>query len=79
MNNSIVIILLVRVLESASDPGKQTFTLTRAPITPREVSRRYSNGRVLDVVFRNGYKKRGIWAECHVNYCLHGLRNDHTI
>ena len=28
--------------------------LTSAPITPREVKRRYSNGRDLDVVFRNG-------------------------
>jgi hypothetical protein len=31
-------------------------------MTPREVRRRYSNGRVLEVVFKNGYKKRGIWA-----------------
>lgn len=38
------------------------FTFTRAPITPRLVSRKYSNGRVLDVVFRNGYKNNGIWA-----------------
>jgi len=37
-------------------------TLTRAPMTPREVRRRYSKGRVLEVVFRNGYKKRGICA-----------------
>jgi hypothetical protein len=26
----------------------------RAPITPREVSRKYSNGRDLEVVLRNG-------------------------
>ena len=31
-------------------------------MTPREVRRRYSNGRVLEVVFKNGYRKRGIWA-----------------
>lgn len=36
--------------------------LTRAPITPREVRRRYSNGLDLDVVFKNGYRKRGICA-----------------
>jgi hypothetical protein len=36
--------------------------LTRAPMTPREVRRRYSNGRVFEVVFKNGYKKRGICA-----------------
>lgn len=28
--------------------------LTRAPMTPRLVRRRYSNGRDLDVVFRKG-------------------------
>jgi hypothetical protein len=28
--------------------------LTRAPMTPREVRRRYSNGRDLEVVLRNG-------------------------
>lgn len=36
--------------------------LTSAPITPRLVSRRYSKGRDLDVVLRNGYKKSGICA-----------------
>ena len=35
---------------------------TRAPITPREVSRRYSKGLDLDVVLRKGYKKSGICA-----------------
>ena len=28
--------------------------LTKAPITPREVNLKYSNGRDLDVVLRNG-------------------------
>jgi hypothetical protein len=36
--------------------------LTRAPMTPRDVRRRYSNGRDLDVVFRNGYRKSGMCA-----------------
>lgn len=36
--------------------------LTRAPMTPREVSRRYSKGLDFDVVLRNGYKKSGICA-----------------
>jgi len=31
-------------------------------MTPRDVRRRYSNGRDFDVVLRNGYKNRGIWA-----------------
>ena len=32
----------------------EILTLTRAPMTPREVRRRYSNGRVLDAVFKKG-------------------------
>lgn len=36
--------------------------LTNAPITPRLVNRKYSNGRVLLVVFKNGYKNKGICA-----------------
>ena len=31
-------------------------TLTRAPMTPRLVSLKYSKGLVLLVVFRNGYR-----------------------
>jgi hypothetical protein len=37
-------------------------TLTSAPITPRLVSRRYSNGRVLLTVLRKGYRNSGMWA-----------------
>lgn len=29
-------------------------TLTSAPMTPSEVSRKYSNGRVFETVFKNG-------------------------
>ncbi len=36
--------------------------LTRAPITPSDVSLKYSNGLPLETVLRKGYKKRGIWA-----------------
>lgn len=36
--------------------------LTKAPITPKEVSLRYSNGLPLDTVLRKGYKNKGIWA-----------------
>ena len=36
--------------------------LTRAPMTPRDVRRRYSKGRDLEVVFRKGYKKSGMCA-----------------
>lgn len=31
-------------------------------MTPSEVRRRYSNGRDFEVVLRNGYRNRGIWA-----------------
>jgi hypothetical protein len=41
--------------------------LTRAPMTPSEVSLRYSKGRDLDVVLRNGYRKRGMCAGTIVN------------
>lgn len=35
---------------------------TRAPITPKEVRRRYSKGRDFEVVLRNGYRNRGMCA-----------------
>lgn len=41
--------------------GSSTFT--RAPITPRDVNRRYSNGRCLEEVFRKGYKYSWMLAE----------------
>jgi len=34
-----------------------SFCLTRAPMTPREVRRRYSKGRVLEVVFKRDTRK----------------------
>lgn len=46
--------------------------LTSAPITPRDVSLRYSNGRPLLTVFRNGYKNKGMCAfrkSCLVSLC----------
>lgn len=39
-----------------------SLTFTRAPITPRDVRRRYSNGRVLLTVCKNGYRYSGMWA-----------------
>jgi hypothetical protein len=35
---------------------------TKAPMTPNEVSLKYSKGLPLLTVLRNGYRKRGIWA-----------------
>ena len=40
--------------------GESDFT--SAPMTPREVRRRYSNGLDLDVVFKKGYKNNGMCA-----------------
>lgn len=37
-------------------------TLTSAPMTPNDVKRKYSNGRVFEVVCKNGYRNRGICA-----------------
>jgi len=37
-------------------------TFTRAPMTPRLVNLKYSNGLVLETVWRNGYKKSGMCA-----------------
>ena len=37
-------------------------TFTRAPMTPKLVSRRYSKGRFLLTVLRNGYRYKGMWA-----------------
>jgi len=44
------------------DTEVSKLTLTRAPMTPKLVRRRYSNGLVLLVVLRNGYKNNGMWA-----------------
>ena len=37
-------------------------TFTSAPITPSDVKRKYSKGRVLETVFRNGYRNSGMCA-----------------
>lgn len=34
--------------------------LTKAPMTPSDVRRRYSKGLDFEVVFKNGYRKRGM-------------------
>jgi hypothetical protein len=45
-----------KVITSGSSP------FTRAPMTPSEVSRRYSKGLALLTVLRKGKRYRGIWA-----------------
>ena len=40
----------------------ENMTLTKAPITPREVSLNDSKGLLFAAVFRNGYKNNGMCA-----------------
>ena len=47
---------------SRKDITSESSTLTKAPTTPRDVRRRYSNERPLLTVLRNGYKNRVICA-----------------
>ena len=54
-HNGMISVLNKNVITSCSS------VFTRAPITPKLVRRKYSNGRVLlDVVCKNGYKNIGI-------------------
>ena len=41
----------------------ESLSFTNAPITPKDVTRRFSKIFVLVEVFKNGYRKRGIWAK----------------
>ena len=54
--------------------SKRTFT--KAPMTPRDVRRRYSKGRVFEVVFKKGYKKSGIWAASHTQHTAEGITDE---
>lgn len=36
--------------------------MTKAPITPKEVTLKFSNILLFVDVFKNGYKKSGMWA-----------------
>jgi hypothetical protein len=42
--------------------ASESSPFTSAPITPNEVTRRFSNGLALLEVFKNGYKNKGICA-----------------
>lgn len=41
---------------------QEQHTFTKAPMTPKLVSLKYSKGLDLLVVLRKGYKYKGIWA-----------------
>ena len=59
-DGSVVVLLKGRGQLRLRGEASEAHTFTKAPITPREVRRKYSNGLVLEVVLRKGYKKRGI-------------------
>jgi hypothetical protein len=53
----IISVYIKNVIASESSP------LTKAPITPKEVTLRFSNGLFLLEVFKKGYKNKGICAK----------------
>lgn len=53
---------IISVVKRKLITSEESF-LTRAPMTPSEVNRKYSNGRDFDVVLRKGYRKSGMCAE----------------
>lgn len=52
---------MISVVSKKLITSEESF-FTKAPITPRLVSRKYSNGRDFEVVLRKGYKNRGMCA-----------------
>ena len=59
-------------VDNKNDITSVSSTFTNAPITPRDVKRKYSNGRDLLCVFKNGYRYNGICAfknGCRVSIC----------
>lgn len=52
---------MISVVNKKLITSEESF-FTRAPMTPRDVRRRYSNGRDFEVVLRKGYKNSGICA-----------------
>jgi len=53
--------------------ASESSPFTKAPITPKLVTLRFSKGFALFEVFRKGYKNNGIWAK---NNYLYHLKND---
>jgi hypothetical protein len=80
MDDGIVVVLLGNTVKRWIKHERLSLTFTRAPMTPSEVSRRYSKGRVFDVVFRKGYRNKGMWASARSNVvgmtksCVHTIQ-----
>ena len=66
-DNSVPLSIILRQSGIISVYSKNLITsessiLTKAPITPRDVSLKYSKGLPLLTVFKNGYKNKGMCA-----------------
>lgn len=70
-HNGIISVVNKNVITSCSS------VLTNAPITPKLVNLKYSNGRVFETVCKNGYRKSGTCASkncdlvsgCEATHC----------
>jgi len=60
-HRGMISVCMRNVIASVSSP------LTKAPITPREVTRRFSKGFCFAEVFKKGYRNRGIYADFYQN------------
>ncbi len=61
----IISVYIKNYIASESSPYillKLKYTLTKAPITPKLVTLRFSKGLPLLEVFKKGYKYNGMWA-----------------
>src|SRR5579859_4986024 len=56
--------------------GESDFT--RAPMTPRDVRRKYSNGLDFEVVFKNGYRNNGMCAKTSAYAIQETARRGHS-
>ena len=77
VGDELVLPWLLGVPEGLSAVAEGSF-LTRAPMTPKEVRRRYSKGRDFEVVFRKGYRKSGRCAALLLTGPL-GMGGERTI
>lgn len=55
-HKGMISVCMRKVMASVSSP------FTSAPITPKEVTLKFSKGFCLADVFKKGYKKSGMWA-----------------
>lgn len=79
-HKGIISVCIKNVIASESSP------FTKAPITPKLVTLKFSNGLDLFDVFKNGYKNKGMWAVrkcplvswCKAKHCK-SPKTEHTL